>query len=156
MNYELRIMMKHSLIMIICSFLLVFYACETAEDISAKMDHEVPSYKVLTDSLIVHAGQIVNIKVEVSDNVGLDKLVFSYGKWLLRESVSLKELNCPKSYLFETTLIIPEDAVKEWDEEVITNTGTSYKITQHYHKLNLEATDKNMNVRNIPIYIKVE
>lgn len=134
----------------------LFYACETAEDLSKRLDHEVPFCKVLTDSLIVYAGQSIEIKVDVSDNAGLDKLVFSYENWFLRETVSLRELNYPKSYRFETRLVIPDDAEKEWEEEVITNTGASYKITQCYHKLNLEATDINMNVRNIPIYIQVK
>ena len=157
MNYELRnIMMKKFLIISIGLLAGLFYACETAEDISNRLDHEVPSYTVLTDSLLVQAGQQVEIKVDVSDNTGLDKVVFSYGKWLLRETISLRELNYPKSYRFETTFVVPEDAEKEWEEEVMTNTGVSYKITQRYHKLNLEATDINMNVRNIPIYIQVK
>ncbi|MDR0541239.1 MAG: hypothetical protein LBH19_03390 [Dysgonamonadaceae bacterium] len=136
--------------------LFALYACENAEDISNKMDHEVPYCKVLTDSLAVLAGQSASIQVEVSDNAGLDKMVLSYGNWMLRESISLKELNNPKSYRFETTVKVPEDAAKEWMEEVIMNTGASYTITQYYHKLVLEATDINMNVRNIPVYIKVE
>jgi hypothetical protein len=149
-------MMKIYFFIAVALFGGAFYACETAEDISNDMDHEVPSSVVLTDSLLVQAGQTVEIKIDVSDNAGLNKLVFSYGNWRLRESVSLEELNHPKTYRFETRLTIPEEAEKEWTEEAIMNTGDVYTVTQRYHKLNLEATDVNMNVRNIPLYIRVE
>lgn len=149
--------MKNKIFITICLITAFgFFACETSEDISFGMDHEVPSYTVLTDSLTVPAGQAVEIKVDVWDNAGLKKVVFSYGNWSLRESVSLDEAGNPASYRYETTITIPDDAEKEWEEDVVLNTGNSIKITQRYHKLNLEATDINMNVRNIPIYIKVE
>lgn len=128
-------------------------SCESSEDISNNMDHEVPSYKVLTDSLVVNAGQTVSIKVDVSDNGGLSKLVFSYNNWKLRESITLAS---PKTYSFETSLTIPADAEKEWEESIVQNNGATVKITQQYHKLVLEATDIHMNIRIIPIYIKVE
>jgi hypothetical protein len=134
---------------------LGFYACETSEDISFGLDHEVPSYRVLTDSLQVQTGQTVEIKVEVSDNSGLSKVVFSYGDWLIRESISLADFNFPKNYTFQTAIIIPADAAKEWQEDVILNDGSKKTITQHYHKLLLQATDVNMNTRNIPVYIQV-
>jgi hypothetical protein len=152
-NYQLSII-NYQLTIILSA--LMFYACETAEDISLGMDHEVPSYQVLTDSLVVHPGQTVEIKVNVTDNAGLSKLVFAYGNWLLRESVTLDELNYPLSYSFTTSLTIPEDAEKEWEEDFVQNNGATLKIVQQYHKLILEATDVNKNVRNIPVYIKVE
>ena len=149
--------MKNIVSIILGSFILMFfYACESSEDISNKLDHEVPSYKVLTDSLLVHRGQTVDIQVEVSDNAGLAKLVLSYSNWSLRESVSLSDQNYPKTYTFATSVIIPDDALTEWSENKILNDGTTVKITQHYHQLNLEATDMNMNVRNIPIYLQVQ
>jgi hypothetical protein len=135
--------------------LMFFYACESSEDISNKLDHEVPSCKVLTDSLSVSPGQTVAIQVEVSDNAGLDKLVFSYSNWSLRESVSLNDQNYPKAYTFSTNVTIPDDALTEWNEDLILNDGTSIKIIQHYHKLNLEVTDINMNVRNAPVHLRV-
>jgi hypothetical protein len=143
-------------IIFVFSAVVFFYACESSEDISNKMDHEVPSYKVLTDSLHVHPGQTVEIKVDVSDNAGLEKLVFSYSSWSLRESVSLTDQNYPKTYTFTTTVTIPNDALTEWTEDKILNDGTTVKVTQHYHQLNLEATDINMNVRNIPVYLQVQ
>jgi len=137
-------------------FCLRVVACESSEDISNKLDHEVPSYKVLTDSLLVRRGQKADIRVEVSDNAGLNKLVFSYSNWSLRESVSLSDQNYPKTYTFTTTITVPDDALTEWSEDKILNNGTTVKITQHFHKLNLEASDINMNVRNIPVYLQVQ
>jgi len=156
MNYEL--FMKHIefkiLVFVLAGFL---YACDSAYDISMKFDHEVPSYKLFTDSLTVSPGQTVAIKVEVSDNIGLAELVFSYSEWSIMESLSdaLRELNYPKSFTFETSIIIPEDAREEWIEDLERNDGSIVKITQNYHKLNLEVTDVNLNVRNVPINIRV-
>ena len=133
-----------------------FYACESAYDISMKSDHEVPSYKVLTDSLLVQPGQNIEIKVEVSDNKGLSTLVFAYDNWNIQESISLIDFGYPKTYLFTSTITIPVDAAKEWVEDLERNDGSVIKITQRYHKLSLEATDINLNVRNIPIYVKVQ
>jgi hypothetical protein len=149
-------MKSKSTIVLFLFSLVLFAACESSEDLSYGKDHEVPSYQVLTDSLIVNPGETVTVKVAVTDNAGLNKVVFSYGNWLLRESISLQELNYPTAYSFETTITIPEDAEKEWEEELIENTGVTTKIIQQYHQLSLEATDIHMNVRNIPIYIKVK
>ena len=111
--------------------------------------------EIITDSLLVHPGQTVDIQVEVSDNAGLAKLVFSYSNWSLRESVSLSNQNYPKTYTFTTSVTIPDDALTEWSEDKILNDGTTVKITRYYHPLNLEATDINMNVRNILVYLRV-
>jgi hypothetical protein len=135
---------------------MAFFACESAEDISNGMDHEVPSYKVLTDSLLVQAGQNVEIKVEIADNAGLSKVVFSYDNWLIRESFDLLEEKYPMSYTFTTVVAIPDDAAQVWEEDEVLNDGTTIKIRQQYHSLNLEVTDINMNVRNVPVYIRVE
>ncbi|MDR2805185.1 MAG: hypothetical protein LBB85_06005 [Dysgonamonadaceae bacterium] len=137
-------------------FLLIFQACETAEDISFGMDHETPTGRAITDSLSLLPGQTCDIRVIVEDNAGLSQVIFSYGDWMIRESVSLAEINYPQSYTFETSIAIPEDALAEWQEELILNDGSKTTITQRYHKLLLEATDKNMNVKNIPVYIHVE
>jgi hypothetical protein len=140
---------------LIILFSLVFCACETAEDISAGMDHETPSGTPVMDSLRVFPGQTLDIQIIVTDNAGLSKLVFSYGEWMIRESISLAELNYPHSYTFEITITIPEDALAEWEEEVILNNGSKKTIVQQYHKLLLEATDRNMNVKDIPVHIHV-
>ncbi|MDR2475260.1 MAG: hypothetical protein LBD45_05330 [Bacteroidales bacterium] len=134
---------------------IAFNACETAEDISNSMDHETPSCIVFGDSLWSPPGETVEIAAKISDNSGLGKLEFSYGEWMIRESVSFAELNFPKSYIFRTTFVIPANAQREWQEEVIEKTGSRKVITQRYHKLLLEITDINMNVLKVPVHVRV-
>ncbi|MDD3078801.1 MAG: hypothetical protein PHH37_06825 [Paludibacter sp.] len=133
----------------------MFIACgDSAEETSFSLDHKVPSYEVLTDSLLVNQSDSVEIKVKVSDESGLYRLVFAYDDWLLNETVYLD--NSPKEYLYEIKIGIPEDAETEWKESVTKNDGSTEAITQHYHKLLLTATDACLNVRVIPIYIRVQ
>jgi hypothetical protein len=120
------------------------------------MDHETPSGTAITDSLSVLPGQTIDIQVFVEDAAGLSKLVFSYDNWTIRESVSLAELNYPQTYTFKTTVAVPEDALAEWEEEAVLNDGSARIRIQRYHKLLLEATDRNMNVKNIPVHIHVD
>lgn len=127
---------------------------ESAEDRSLSLDHKVPSYKVLTDSLLVNKSDSVEIKVKVSDESGLSQVLFSYGDWLINEKINLAL--SPKEYLFQTKIKIPADAETEWQETITANDGTSKTITQHYHKLQLYATDVFLNVRIIPVYIRVQ
>lgn len=150
------ISVMQSMMIMILLFLLIMSACESSEEISRNLDHEVPSYKVLTDSLQLQPDQQVEVKVEISDNAGIKQIVFSYNEWLVREYISLVDKDCPKTYTFETSIVVPGDAVKEWEEEMILNDGSVKTVTQKYHKLTLEATDINMNVRSIPIYIHVK
>lgn len=147
-------MRKRIIYTLVVSIVVFLSSCgETAEEISAGMDHEVPSYKVLTDSLVVSPLQEVQLKVEISDNAGLSRIVFSYGNWGLNSAINIE--GSPKTHLFETTVTIPQDAAKEWVESVTENDGTIVQKSQTYHKLVLTATDINMNVKAIPIYIKV-
>ncbi|GBU06805.1 hypothetical protein AwDysgo_01360 [Bacteroidales bacterium] len=134
---------------------LCFVACESSEDISNGMDHSVPIYKVLTDSLIVNELEEIEIKVEVEDEGALAKLEFFYADWNLRQLVDLRSQGAPKSYIFAVIIKIPEGAKKQWIEDVVANDGTIYKRQQSYHRLQLLATDMSQNVRTIPIYIKV-
>lgn len=136
---------------------IVLYSCgDNAEETSFSYDHQVPAYKVITDSLLVSKGEVVNLKVEVKDNAGLQKLIFSYGDWGVSENIDLKDSSYPKEYTFETSITIPEDSKTEWTETVVMNDGYTYTRTQQYHKLTLLATDINMNPVTIPIYIKVK
>lgn len=136
-------------------FAAIVSSCgESAEDISFGYDHEPPKYTVLTDSLAVTPLQQVPLKVEITDNEGLRKLSFSYGDWSIVKAVTIE--GSPKSYVFQDTITVPADAIREWTESVTLNTGGTMTVSQTYHKLTIEATDVNMNVRTIPIYIKVE
>ena len=110
-------------------------ACgETADEISAGMDHTVPGYTVLNDSLVVSPLQEVQLEIEVTDAAGLKRLVFSYGNWGITEAINID--GAPTKHTFTKTITIPQDAAKEWVESVTEN-------------------DVNQNVKEIPIYIKV-
>lgn len=147
-------MKKKIIYTLVVSIVALLSACgETAEDISYGMDHETPSYKVLNDSAVVSPLQEVQLEIEVSDNAGLKKVIFAYGDWNLNEVIELD--GSPATYVYKKTITIPADAAKEWVESVKENDGTIVEIDQTYHKLTLTATDINMNVKIIPIYIKV-
>lgn len=133
---------------------LILTACgNSAEERSLSLDHKVPSYEVLTDSLVVDKLQEVNLSVRVADESGLYRLVFSYGDWMLNEIIYMEK--APEEYLFETSIAIPENAKTSWEEITTYHDGSTAKITQSYHKLTLSVTDVNMNVRTVPIYVKV-
>lgn len=147
-------MKKRIIYTLVVSMVVFFTACgETAEEISNGMDHQVPGYTVSTDSLVVSPLQEVQLEVEITDNVGLAKLVFAYGSWGMTETINID--GSPTKHVFNKTITIPQDAAKEWNESVTENDGTVVSVHQTYHKLTLTATDVNMNVRVIPIYIKV-
>lgn len=149
--------MKKNLILIIGQLILTFafIGCESAEEISRSFDLEVPTCKVEKDSSIVTAGSTVDLKVQVTDNAGLSKLEFSYDPWAVSESVNLADLGSPKSYLYQVTVKVPTTALTSWSETVYRNDGSSYVITQFYHKLTLKAYDVNGNLRTSYTYIKV-
>lgn len=149
--------MKNKLLIIIGQLLLVFVfaSCESAEDISRSFDLEVPTYKVQNDSSVVVAGSVVDLKIQLSDNVGLSKLEFSYDAWAVSESVSLLDQGNPKSYLYQIAVKVPTTALTSWSETVYRNDGSSYVVTQLYHKLSLKVYDVNGNVRIAYVYIKV-
>jgi len=134
---------------------LSFFSCgESAEEISLAYDHEVPKYHVVTDSLLVVPLQEIDLKVEISDNEGLKKIVLTYGNWGINKVSDLEEN--PKNYTFETRITIPENAEKEWKEQITKNDGTIISVEETYHKLIITATDINMNVRNIPVYLRIQ
>ncbi len=149
--------MKNKLVIISVQLMLAFAfaSCESAEEISRSFDLEVPVCKVQNDSAVVAAGSVVNVNVQLSDNVGLSKLEFSYDAWTIGESLSFSEQGNPKSYLYQTTVQVPATALTSWSETVYRNDGSSYSMTQMYHKLTLKVYDVNANVRTSYIYLKV-
>jgi len=149
--------MKKNLIRIIGQLMLIFafVGCESAEEISRSFDLEVPACKVENDSLAVVAGSMVDLKIQLSDNVGLSKLELAYDAWSVSESLSLEDKANPTSYLYQVSVKVPTTALKSWSETVYRNDGSSYVTTQVYHKLTLKAYDVNGNLRTAYVYIKV-
>ncbi len=126
----------------------------TAEDISFGYDHVVPQSKVLTDSIVAKPTQTIDVKIEVTDNVGLQKLVLTYPDWGISQVVDLTDT--PKNYLFEASVEVPSYAIKQWEETITEKDGTVRTIVQTYHPLVIVATDVNMNQSSTRISVKVE
>lgn len=107
-------------------------------------------------------GSAIDISVVISDNVALKTAEISYPNWLFSKYINFTNPEGdiplkPQSYTFTAQVVVPEDAVTTpWLENYYFNDGSSMKITQSYHKIVLTVTDINMNVRIIPIFVKVE
>ena len=135
--------------------LLVLSSCETTEDILNSIDHEVPSINFDQDSLVVNAGESVSISATIEDESGIERLEFSYGDWRINEITDLSDQTSTEIYEFTTEVMVPDDAVKEWEEDKYFNDASSIKVIQQYHRLELKAWDKNRNERKGIVYIKV-
>lgn len=136
--------------------LLVFTACESTEDILESIDHEVPDIQFLSDSIEVSIGDIFTVEALVEDESGIERMVFSYGNWRINEIVDLAEEPALDPYTFTTEVAVPEDALKEWEEEKYFNDASSIVVIQQYHALELTAWDTNRNERKAYMYVKVE
>jgi len=177
------------------AFALAMVSCETSEDISNELDHQVPDCKTLTISangqtkviddnvsglllwgvvpktnlevialptVTASKGSTIDISVVISDNVALKTAEISYPNWLFAKYINFTNPEGdiplkPKSYTFTAQAVVPDNAVTTpWLESYYFNDGSSMKITQSYHKIVLTVVDVNMNVRIIPIFVKVE
>ena len=143
---------------------LLLVSCDSAEQISNGFDHEVPKCIIKNDSITASRGEKIEIEIEVSDNIALNKMELSYGEWSLSNVIKLDN-ETTKKYTYTYELEIPQDAKavtlvdgKEvgWQEVVYRNDGSSYYINQLYHKISFNATDVNLNVRNTTIYLKIK
>jgi hypothetical protein len=135
--------------------LLVISSCETTEDILNSIDHEVPGINFDQDSLVVNAGESVNISATIDDESGIERVEFSYGDWRINEIKDLSDQTSTEIYEFTTEIMVPADAVKEWEEDKYFNDASSIKVIQQYHRLELKAWDKNRNERKGILYMKV-
>jgi hypothetical protein len=135
--------------------LLVISSCETTDDILNSIDHEVPTIDFGQDSLTVDAGASVFITATIEDESGIERIEFSYGNWRINEILDLSDQASTEIYEFTSEVTVPVDAVKEWEEDKYFNDGSSIKIIQKYHRLELKAWDKNRNEKKGIVYIKV-
>ncbi|MDO9614891.1 MAG: hypothetical protein Q7J86_10265 [Bacteroidota bacterium] len=107
-------------------------------------------------------GSAIDISVVISDNVALKTAEISYPNWLFAKYINFTNPEGdiplkPTSYTFTAKVVVPDNAVtSSWLENYYFNDGSSMKITQSYHKLVLTVVDVNMNVRIIPVFVKVE
>jgi len=113
-------------------------------------------------TVIATKGSTIDISIELSDDVALKTAELSYSDWLFSKYINFTNPEGdiplkPKNYNFTAQVVVPQTAVTgPWIETYYFNDGSSMKITQNYHKLVLTVTDINMNVRIIPIFVKVE
>ena len=187
--------MKNRFIIAVLVLAFGIVSCETSEDISNGLDHQVPDCKTLTltangetkviddnvfplllwgvvpqtnlevitlPTVTASKGSAIDISVVISDNVALKTAEISYPNWLFSKYINFANpvgdipLK-PKSYTFTAQVVVPENAVTTpWLENYYFNDGSSMKITQSYHKIVLTVTDVNMNVRIIPIFVKIK
>jgi len=187
--------MKHIINIAILVFALGMASCESSEEISNALDHQVPDCKSLTltangqtkviddniSSLLLWGvvpqtnlekitlptvtaskGSTVDISVVISDNVALKTAELSYPNWLFSKYINFTNPEGdiplkPKDYTFTAKVAVPDNAVTTpWLESYYFSDGSTMKITQSYHKLVLTVTDVEMNVRIMPIFVKVE
>lgn len=187
--------MKHLFNIAILILALGMASCETADNTSNELDHQVPECKSLTlsasgqtkviddniSSLLLWGvvpqtnleiitlptvtaskGSILDISVVISDDIAIKTAEISYPNWLFSKYINFTNPEGdiplqPKSYTFTAQAVIPADAVSTpWLENYFYHDGSSIKITQSYHKIVLTVVDINMNVRIIPVFVKVE
>lgn len=118
--------------------------------------------KITLPTVTAAKGSTLGISVFISDNVAIKTAEFSYPNWLFSKYINFTNPEGdiplkPQSYNFTAQVVVPADAVSiPWLENYYYNDGSSIKITQSYHKIVLTVVDINMNVRIIPIFVKVE
>jgi len=136
--------------------ILLFTACESTDDVLNNLDHTVPSILFTPDTLEVSAGEAIVLNAVIEDESGLQRIEFTYGDWRINKIIDLTEEAGTESYVFSQEIIVPTNAIKEWEENFYFNDGSSIKIIQRYHKLALSAWDKNRNLIKRYCYIKVK
>ncbi len=141
---------------LILSLVFGMISCDTSEDVLARLDHTVPSIRFSQDSLTVIAGNTAGVILTVEDESGIDRIEFSYGNWLINKIYNLKEENNPKSYNLTLEFQVPENALRQWEENLYFNDGTFVKIIQQYHKLSIKTWDMKRNMNTGIIYVKVQ
>lgn len=132
---------------------LLPFGCESAEDISYNMDHEVPMVVFSLESSEVERGVQHQIQIEVSDNVGLKSVDISYPDWNFQYS---KKLNGEVRFTEMLSIDVPEDALLEWEEVKYRNDGSSYSEIERYHRFTVVSYDVNQNKRTSYFYMKVK
>ncbi len=145
MKYLVKIMFA----VCIASFVV---ACEDPND---AFDMHSPQATIPVDTFEVHRGEAVTLNATLSDESGLWSYKLEYAKWKVVQEVLLHEEGSPATYQFTADIIVPDDALFEWEEDYQKHDGSTFKVKQTYHKLSLIFYDavKNKNVKYF--YIKV-
>jgi hypothetical protein len=117
---------------------------------------------IVLPTITASKGSTIDLSVVISDDVALKTAELGYSAWLVSKYINFANPEgdiplTPKSYTFTAQVVVPANAVTApWIESYYFNDGSSMKITQPYHKMELTVIDINMNERTIPIFVKVE
>lgn len=131
--------------------LAAFISCESAEDISYGLDHEVPEISFSSERTEVKRGEKTSIEIFVSDEAGLASVEISYPEWGVQSS---NKLEGQVDYSETLTVEVPSDALLEWEETKYRNDGSTYTAIETYHKFTVTAIDVNLNKRKSYFYVK--
>jgi len=141
------------LIVVVCVGLLAL-ACNY--DRNEGFDIRSPQAVILSDTILAAKGSTVTIKATLSDESGLKSYRLQYSDWdVNEEKVRINETSYPKTYEFSANVLIPDTAKVSWNENYQKNDGTTFNITQTYHKITLTFYDAVNNSNVVYFYVKI-
>ena len=142
------------LIVVICVGLSAI-ACDY--DRNEGFDIRSPQGVIVADTILAAKGSVVTLKATLTDESGLKSYNLQYTDWDLKEEkVRINETEFPKTYEFRANVIIPDSAKQSWIESYQKNDGTTFNVTQTYHKISLTFFDAVNNSNVVYFYIKIQ
>ena len=138
---------------IILIAVMAIAACK--QDFNADFDMYSPQADIPVDTFAVASGGKVTLKATLTDMSGVASYRLEYDKWEISEEKKLDEVGNPKTYNFETEITVPVDAQLSWTEKYQKNDGSSFDITQTYHKISLTFYDTVRNKNIVYFYVKI-
>lgn len=151
--------MKKYIYLTLALGIMILTACETADDIIAEMDTQVPNIAVVSDSMDVNFGQAGSIKFTATDPSGIRRIDIAYGAWNIVEVIDFSVSgDYPTSYEHTINFQVPTDSSLAWFSTVGTgyyHNGTIYKYTDYFHDIEIKATDIHLNERKSYARVRV-
>jgi len=143
-----------SKLIVIISVGLFAIACDY--DRNEGFDIRSPQAVINTDTILATRGSVVTLNATLTDDSGLKSYRLQYTDWDLKEEkVRINETAFPKTYEFSANVIIPDSAKLSWNESYQKNDGTTFNVTQTYHKISLTFFDAVNNSNVVYFYIKI-
>ncbi len=143
--------MKHLFFIIFAIGTLLITSCETAEDITAGIDTQVPDILISSDSAFVDFGQANSVKFTATDPSGIRRIDITYGPWNIVEVIDFStDGEYPTSYEHTINFDVPADSATSWFSKVSTgyyHNGDTYKYTDYFHDIEIRASDIHLNER---------
>ncbi len=146
--------MRNNIYIIFFALTTLFVAC--SHDINDGIDFISPKAVIENDTLEVTRGDSVTIRALIKDESGISSVTFTYSAWNINDDVVIDAENMPTEYDYSCKIKVPTDAALEWQENYQKHDGTTFLITQHYHKLSLTCYDGVKNKNIFYFYIKAK